>query len=205
MGDVLEAYKIPTAKQAEAFGMKTIFAASSWGGLMAHHVLAEFQDYFSGVIFDSCCMNVSSFLGRLQRTSFAFLLKRLNHYNRIRLQRTLLAMKGESYIEFFESNFAAGNFAKSGISMEKKVKVKDLTDVIAEVKCPVLFFNGTEGRSGYSNKVINKIMYLLKDKSDSKVALFDGGDHLISHDLRFFSSWVDTAARFIYYSSIQSA
>lgn len=202
VSDVLVAYNIPTAREAESKGQKTVFASSSWGGIMAYHVVAELKDYFSGVIFDSCCFNISSPFDKLKRTSFiSFVMKRLSNYNQVRLQRTLLTARGNSYVDFMGGHFCAGVFGESSRVM-KKVEKKDLAQVISEIKCPVLFFNGTKNRFGYSKKAMKEIMNLLEAKEESKVALFDGGDHLISHDLRFFSSWVETAARFIYYTSI---
>jgi len=108
--EVLLSNGIPTSKGAEAMGQKTIFASSSWGGIMAQSVMAELQEYFSGVIFDSCCINMESPLERIKQGCWSAIAKRISYYNKLRLLRAWWSLRGHSYVDFIDGNFGAGSF-----------------------------------------------------------------------------------------------
>lgn len=199
--EVLQKYDIRNAVEAESMGQKTVFVSSSWGGTMACHVMTELKEYFSGVVLDSCCVgDANTPLQKIRRGCYSMFVKNLSNYNQLRLLRSWWAYKGNSYVDFMGGNFGAGIFGKCNPT--KAIDGKNMWENISEIKCPVLFLEGTNNQNRFNRRSLEKNICQLEAKAESKVVLFEEGDYMISHDLRFFNAWVETAARFIYHTSI---
>lgn len=197
ISNVLKAYNIPKARDAEASGKKTIFVSSSIGGIVACHAMRELKDYFSGIILDSCCSSVP-WRENIMHKSFSFFMKFLTQYNRLRLLRAIWILKGSSYVYITTGYFGAAAVGEN--DPMTNINCLDHLDLIAEFEIPTLILNGTnKEHSRNIEKNLQDVMELFKTKTESKVVLFEGGNHMISHDRRFFRAWVEVAASFIYH------
>lgn len=199
--EVIRSYDISTAQEAELRGHKTVFASSSWGGLVARDVARELGAYFSGVIFDSCCFDPHAPMERLKRGCLSALAKRVfSNYDHVRLLRAWWSLQSrkDSYLDLVDGNFAAGVFrSTNGL---RSTDPRQWDRVVSDMACPVLFVNGTKDNRGRRSR--KKLLDRLGSMEECKLVFFEGGNDLVSHDLRFFNAWVEIAASFAHHASV---
>lgn len=211
--EVLEKYQLGNkdGSSGKDHTHKIIFAASSsWGARMTFQITEKLKEEttFAGVILDSCSDAVDSsspvqqVLRRIKRRvkNRKWLLSR---YAKMRIQRAWWIMRGRSFLDnaVQDNIFGAGVFfpedKTNNVTTTTPMTKKNLVQAMS---CPVLFLNGrtTTKKSRKDEQTPNN-----DDDNDYECnqVFFEGGDHLVAHDRRYFNSWVEMAASFVHHTS----
>lgn len=193
--EVLETYNIKKLEDQEVEGRKTFFVGSSWGGYMGYHAMGFFSEYFHGLIVDSSVRDLSRRKEKIKWSIISKVVDTASYYTMLTWVRKRWVLSGKPYMDCIEAKFGAGIYAKSK-PMRTMAGFK-FEDCIPKIKCPILFLNGTNDPDGYDPKCQEKILSLLMTREHSNVVLFEGGDHIFSHDFRFFEKWMKSTIDFV--------
>jgi len=192
--EIFKHYDIMTAEEEEQRGRKTILCGSSWGGYMCYLAATNFPEYFSGVVTDSSMRDLSRRSEKLKWSIISKMVANSSYHSQIKFLQKSWNSKRKPYMDCIEGKFGAGIFGKC--CPFQTMKNFDFKDCAPEIKCPILFLNGTNDSDGYDPKCQKMVLKLLPTRDQSRIVLFHGGDHLFSHDYRFFETWIESTASF---------
>jgi len=191
---VIHEYDIKTAEEEELRGRKTLLLGSSWGGYMCYLAAGEFPEYFSGIVTDSSMRDLSLRSEKIKWSIISKMVEKTSYSTQIKFLQKSWNAKGKPYMDCIEGKFGAGIFGKC--RPFQTMEHFDFAECTPKIRCPILFLNGTKDCDGYDPTCQTKVLDLLATREQSRIVLFEGGDHLFSHDFRFFKKWIDSTADF---------
>ena len=191
-----EAFKTYGIKKTSEYtnGEKTIFLGGSWGGFVTYYCAGELSEYCSGAVFECCTNDISKKKEMIKWGLLTTFVNRLSYHDQIRFIRSRWAKQNVCYLEFIETKLGCGLFGKA--NPFKSLVQHNFWDWIPKIQCPCIFLNGTKDSDGYHPKTQKKILNTLQKKDQSKVVLFEGGNHLFSNEIRHIRGWVDAVGQF---------
>lgn len=172
--EILDHYGVPPAAEAEASGRKTVFVSCGGGGDISLWRVLSSVGDYFSGVVLDSCCGDG--VGS----------RRCSVSKNVRLTDVLPCA------------------SLTGTTTSTSSREQRLSDVVPRLACPVLFLQGTMDVRGYDPKTLRRVMDLLRAREESKVVLFEGGDHTVSDDVRFFHDWVEKAASFVHYASVLS-